>query len=174
MKYRGNAALVLVLVAACGNAAADEASLRRCRSIADASARLACYDAIGLPGVAARPGAASPLAPPASPAAAPAAAAGAAPAAAVPERFGFEERAARAAEARQPDRIESYIPGRFEGWRPNSQIRLANGQVWQVVDDSSLMRMWENPRVVVRRGALSGFFLDIEGDNRSPRVRRVR
>ena len=30
-----------------------------------------------------------------------------------------------------------------------------------------------DPKVTIRRGALGAFYLDIEGDNRSPRVKRV-
>ena len=69
--------------------------------------------------------------------------------------------------------IESHIPGVFEGWRPNERIRLANGQVWQIADDSKSLIQRQSPKVTVRRGALGAFYLDIEGDNSSPRVRRV-
>ena len=165
--------LFLALVAASGWAAADDAALRRCRAIAEPTARLACYDAITVPprptGQAA-PATAPGTAPQSGRAPAELPAAAAAPPA---ERFGLEEKTARAAEAQRLDRIESHIPGTFHGWRPNARIRLANGQVWQVVDDSSVPMLKENPRVVVRRGLLSNFFMDIEGDNRSPRVRRV-
>jgi hypothetical protein len=69
--------------------------------------------------------------------------------------------------------IQSYIPGRFEGWGPNYRIRLANGQVWQVVDDSKGILQRQDPKVTVRRGLLGSFYLDFEGDNRSPRVKRI-
>lgn len=75
--------------------------------------------------------------------------------------------------APQADRIESHIPGRFEGWKANSLIRLANGQVWKVVDDSWLHGQWDSPKVSIRRGVLGSFYLDIAGESRSPRVRRV-
>jgi hypothetical protein len=42
----------------------------------------------------------------------------------------------------------------FEGWRPNERIRLANGQVWQIADDSSSLLQRRDPKVTVRRGAL--------------------
>ena len=148
--------------------AVDDAAVQRCRAMTDNAQRLACYD--GLP-------IASPSTPRAPVAAAPAAAkpapaAAAAPAASSPSllsRFGFENRA-------QPDElptVESHIPGRFEGWGPKSAIALANGQVWQVIDDSARTAYRENPKVTVRRGSLGSFFLDIEGVNPSPRVRRI-
>ena len=133
---------------------AEEVAFRRCRGMADAAARLACYDALPLPAPGAR------AAPPVS----------GAPAreASLLERFGLE--------ARQPqaDRIESHIPGLFTGWDAKSQIRLANGQVWKVVDGSWLHGEWNNPKVSIRRGMMGAFYLDIEGENRSPRVQRVR
>lgn len=146
--------LSALLLACSGVGQADDGALRRCRGLADAAARLACYDALPLPAPAA-PGApaAAPRAPVASPS--------------LMERFGLETRQPQA------DRIESHIPGHFTGWDANSLIRLANGQVWRVVDGSWLHGEWNNPKVTVRRGMFGAFFLDIEGENRSPRVQRV-
>jgi hypothetical protein len=94
-----------------------------------------------------------------------------APQAKAAQDFGMEERVA-AAQA-LPNTLESTIPGRFEGWGPNTRFRLANGQVWQVVDNCSAVVYRDNPKVVVRRGMMGGFFLEIEDSNRSPRVRRI-
>lgn len=147
--------LALLLLAATTSALADDAALLRCRAIQDGPARLACYDAIAVPA--------------APKAAAKAPATAAAPAASSREQFGFEHKQ----EILKVEAIESTIPGRFEGWRANENIRLANGQVWQVVDDSRASHWIENPKVRVRRGALGAFYLEIEGTNRSPRVRRL-
>jgi hypothetical protein len=150
-------AIALLLLAA-APALADDAGLLKCRTIKDASARLACYDALQVP-----------AAPPKS-AAAPSAAPQAQPApSTTPEQFGLERKLAFT----QLEAIESTIPGRFEGWGPNENIRLANGQVWQVVDDSKGYHSIDNPKARVRRGALGAFYLEIEGINRSPRVRRL-
>jgi hypothetical protein len=160
--------LLALLAVALPAAAIDDAAVQRCRVMTDAAQRLACYD--GLPLAAPSTPRAPVAAPPAAAAAAPAPAA--APAAASPSllsRFGFENRA-------QPDElpiVESYIPGRFEGWGPKSAIALANGQVWQVIDDSARTAYRENPKVTLRRGSMGSFFLDIEGVNPSPRVRRI-
>jgi hypothetical protein len=147
-------AFVLLLLAAATPAFADDAGILRCRAIKDSAARLACYDSLQVPST--------------PPAAAPAAKA--APTKS-PEQFGFEERTAAAT---QLDAIESTIPGRFDGWGPNDVIRFANGQAWQVVDDSKGALWKENPKVRVRRGLLGAFYLEIEGTNRSPRVKRVK
>jgi hypothetical protein len=84
--------------------------------------------------------------------------------------FGLEEK--RAA-TNQLATVESSINGRFEGWGPNSRITLANGQVWRVMDDSSAILYLDNPKVLVRRGLLGAFYLEINGTNRSPKVKRV-
>ena len=153
--------------------AVDDAAVQRCRVMTDNAQRLACYDGlpIAAPSTPRAPVAPAPASTPAKPAPA-AAAPAAAPAAASPSllsRFGFENRA-------QPDElptVETHIPGRFEGWGPKSAIALANGQVWQVIDDSARTAYKDNPKVTVRRGSLGSFFLDIEGVNPSPRVRRI-
>ena len=157
-------ALALLLLAAFP-ALADDAGLLRCRAIADPASRLACYDMLVVPG------APSKAAPAASRFGLPAAPAPAAPAAApTPDKFGMEFRTPET----MLDAIDSTIPGRFEGWEPKETIRLANGQVWQVADGSSgYVRAMQDAKVRVRRGALGAFYLEIEGTNRSPRVRRL-
>ena len=139
---------------ASGAALADEGGLQACRAITDAARRLACYDALPLP--------AAGTAAPAAPAAAPH----------DPASFGFEAKAAQATQAALPS-IGSYIPGRFEGWGPRERIKLANGQVWQVTDDSNAVMNLMDPKVTIRRGALGAFYLEFEQSNRTARVKRV-
>jgi hypothetical protein len=154
----------LVLLTLAGTAiAADGGGLQACRAISDPARRLACYDDLPLPA----PGATVPAA-----AAQPGTQAAPAAAAHDPAAFGFEAKAAQATQAALPS-IGSYIPGRFEGWRPRERIKLANGQVWQVVDDSTAVMNVVDPKVTVRRGALSAFYLEFEQSNRTARVRRV-
>src|SRR5438128_9718888 len=120
--------LFAVLLAMAGTAlAVDDASLRQCREMKDPASRLACYDALPM----ASPKAASPVtAAPGRNAPSPAA---------VPEPPSREQQEAQFGlpEIRvEPEEIKSSIPGSFEGWGPNYRIRLANGQVWEVVDGS--------------------------------------
>jgi len=146
--------IALLGLAATAAQAATDADLQRCRALAEAAARLACYDAI-VPSVAAP----TPAPVAAAPAAAPE------PAAA----FGFEARAWE----KTPETIESRISGPFDGWGPNSLIRLDNGQVWQVSDGSRGVMAARDPKVRVSRGTMGTFFLEIEGKRQAPRVRRV-
>ena len=149
----------LLCLGAAASAFADDASLQHCRAMKDSSQRLACYDAIPL-GVAPGPARApSPSGAAAAPASTPT----------LLQRFGFEGRA-------QPDElpsVESTIPGLFEGWGPRSTFKLANGQVWQVTEETSRPAYIQSPRVKITRGAMGSFFMEIEGVSQSPRVRRV-
>ena len=145
-------------------AAADDDALRRCRALGDAPARLACYDALPLAAVPAAIGATPAVAALGQRAAPPAAPASAAKSG--EESFGFEGRSAT-------QEVSSSIPGIFEGWDRRTRFRLANWQVWQVIDDSSAAYYLRDPKVVVRRAALGSFMMEIEGARQAPRVRRV-
>jgi hypothetical protein len=158
--------------------------LSRCRAIADPAARLVCYDGLPLtatpaPAQAARAAAPAALAPAAV--AAPAAtlqgaAAKPALANAMPgaannagsSSFGLER-----AKAAEPQEVVSRISGLFEGWGARTRIRLANGQVWQVVDGSTAALALNEPRVTVRRALMGDFVLEVEGSNRTAKVKRL-
>jgi hypothetical protein len=161
---------LLVLTFISQSAIAADADLLRCRGIGDPAVRLACYDSLANAVASPPPSGAS--AKPEAPAAR--ASAQTPPVAVAPvekpaSAFGFEDRAVR----NTTDKIESRIVGFFAGWSPNARIRLENGQVWQVSDDTARDIDLNNPKVWVRRGALGAFYLEIEGKNHSPRVKRV-
>jgi hypothetical protein len=151
-------------------ATANDAALQKCRAMEDPFARLKCYDAIPLAGNAQAAAPSSSITPAVATAAAPVAAPSTPPASPPVSQFGLPAKAPDA----DVNRIESSIVGKFEGWRANSNIRLANGQVWQIADDSSRFLDLDNPKVAVRRGALTSFYMEIDGTNYSPRVRRVK
>lgn len=139
---------MLLLLSISGLALADDAALLRCRAIPEASARLACYDAVVVltDEEKARQNEANQR-----------------------QQFGL----GTATDKSDLDAVDSYIPGHFEGWQPGENIRLANGQVWQVTDGSSGVHYIDNPKVRVRHGVFTAYYLEIEGTNRSPRVRRL-
>jgi hypothetical protein len=157
-------ALPLTLLLLSGAALADDAgmpdhAIMKCRALGDGAARLACYDAIP---VTARPQAAAPAAAPVV---------AAAPARSKEADFGMEAKKQREAE---PKSVTSTVAGDFEGWGPTSQIRLANGQVWRIIDGSqaALPRM-RDPKVTIERNLFGTLFLKVEGTNHSAKVRRV-
>jgi len=131
------------------------ADLKSCRLMADAQRRLACYDALPLPATASTN---TPL--PAAPD----------PAA----QFGQESVKNLPSAEPELKQIESRVRGVFKGWRPNTRIELENGQVWRVADDSEAIYELQSPRVVIRRGMLGAFFLDVEGVGFQMKVVRVR
>ena len=157
-------ARILLAVASCGVAPlvhADDAGLLRCRAVVDAGARLACYDALTVD-AAPRPRSPSSSTPPG--------AAAAATATASPQTdFGLQ--ISPGAEIKF---IDSHINGRFEGWVPDQQITLTNGQVWRIADGSRAYFDANSPKVRVERGALGSFYMVITGLNQAPRVRRVK
>jgi hypothetical protein len=131
------------VVAAALAAEPADSALSRCRALPEAATRLACYDALPLP--------------PAPPVIA-----------STPETaFGLETRRSAVQD------ISSTLPGLFEGWDRDTRFKLANGQIWQVSDGTSASHYLRNPKVTVRRAALGGFRLEIEGVNQAPRVQRV-
>jgi hypothetical protein len=144
--------------------AAEPDTLAGCRAIADGKARLACYDAL-------------PLAAPARASTAPATATGkAAPAAGAlprqtPEQFGLEKKK----QIEELDAVESNISGEFDGWKPDQWIKLTNGQIWQVNDDSDgWVRNSNSPKVKIQRGLLGAFYMEIETGNRTLKVKRLK
>jgi hypothetical protein len=150
-------AFVSVLTSAClGAMAADDAAMQRCRDLRDATARLACYDAI--------PRSVSPATPVLG-----SAAASAPPAAS----FGLEFRPSPTAPPLIAS-IESAIDGPFDGWLPRGQLKLANGQVWEVSDGSQAAYKLKSPNVKITRGVSGTFFMAIEGVAQTPRVRRLK
>lgn len=160
---------LLVLLAISGSALADDGALLHCRTIADVAGRVACYDAIPVaPAARTATGAvATPRAVAAAPVAAPAA-----PAANTEAGFGLDTMAKdRTADLKS---IESTVVGKIEGWGPTTQFKLANGQVWRVVDGSSEWFMERtNPKVVLSRNALGTIFFEVDGAKQPPRVRRI-
>jgi hypothetical protein len=158
-----------------GLCVADPAAIQRCRQETDSLLRLRCYDAIPLPSTPAATEATRQPIQPAQGQAAPlqGAAAGAAVAPADPVRqFGLEARPPPQPVAR-PDAIESVIPGRFDGWVPGSRFRLANGQVWEIRDNTQGTYDLQDPKVRISRGVSGSFFMEVVGVSQTPRVRRV-
>ena len=143
---------LLVLLFASSTALADDAALLKCRALTDIAARVACYDAIPL-------GAAAPAFPAAAPQRTP------------EQNFGMEAVKQRESE---PTSIQSTVVGEFDGWGPGSQIRLANGQVWRVIDGSdAVLPRTKDARVSIERNVFGTLFLKVDGGNSSAKVRRV-
>jgi hypothetical protein len=165
-----------VAVGFSGVCVADPAAIQRCRQESDSLLRLRCYDAIPLPATTTGADAARQAVPPAQGQATPALGAAASATTGVAAdraaNFGFENQP-QPQQAPRPDSIESVIPGRFDGWVRGSRFRLANGQVWEVRDNSQGTYDLRDPKVRISRGVSGSFFMEVAGVSQTPRVRRV-
>ena len=167
---RSAALLLISAVTVLGNfAQAQNVAPEGCSRITDRDRRLACYDRIFPPAsrMAADPvRPSSPLSSQEITSTAPAAAAPATDAG-----FGLPARTPASAER---GRISSRIVGELNGWAPGTRLKLANGQVW-VVDESSRTAGYalRDPAVQVVEGIFGGYFLEIAGVSKTPRVKRA-
>jgi hypothetical protein len=135
-------------------ALADDTAMRACRTVTDTQARLTCYDKIEL--------AATPVAKPAAPVLTP------------QQSFGLAPAAMAVQAPAKIDSIESTIVGTFAGWGPSSRITLANGQVWRIADGSeATLTPTTSTKVKIKRNFIGTIFLEVDGTNSSPKVRRV-
>lgn len=156
--------VALLAVMNVASAGPGDDAVKRCRQIGDAAQRLACYDGIA---IAATPAAAAPAPVAAAPAAA---AAVAAKAPSKVEEFGLVKKAPAA----ETDVIDSQTGAAFDGWSAHQVITLSNGQKWQITDGSSAYLGKPSARnVKVRRGRFGTFFMEFEGLNQTPRVKRI-
>jgi hypothetical protein len=159
--------VIVIATALLGGQAALAQSLagdvKACHQMTDPTRRLACYDALALPAefnttamntatampVTATMTTADPVA-----------------------KFGQE--AIKQPAGTELKQIESRISGKFHGWHAGSQLELENGQVWRIADGSEAIYELQDPKVIVHRGMLGAFFLEIEGVGFQMRVTRVR
>ena len=70
--------------------------------------------------------------------------------------------------------IVAHLVGSFRGWGGSTTFKLDNGQVWQQVDDSVLdVGAIEHPKVTIKKGLISAYYLSVEGVQDTVAVRRV-
>lgn len=86
------------------------------------------------------------------------------------EAAGFENQRER---SRQ--KFTSRLVGSFSGWSGKTTFKLENGQVWRQARSGSYRhRTLTNPAVTLVPKALNTWSLEIEGLNRSVRVKRIK
>lgn len=82
-------------------------------------------------------------------------------------RIGFDDSGAR-------ELITSNVIGEFKGFYRGKNLKLENGQTWQVTDgDLSGIKTMTNPKVTIRPGLVGGWRLQIEGYNSVAKVKRI-
>lgn len=134
---------------------AAAAGIEDCVAIADDAQRLACYDAAAAARTTSREAEAAP-----APRAAPATDFGKPPAPAPPETV---------------TSIEARIVGTVRRWERGTRFTLDNGQVWKATGDDSAFYpdLPENPAVVIRRGRLGAYWLELKDVGRKIKVQRI-
>ena len=70
--------------------------------------------------------------------------------------------------------VNSHIEGLFDGWGPKTVINLANGQAWRINDNSSATVYLTNPKVLIRRGVMGTYVMELEGTNSTAKLLRLR
>lgn len=75
---------------------------------------------------------------------------------------------------RVPKEVHSRIEGVFTGWTGRTLFRLANGQVWQQSEPGAFAVNLTSPKVIIRRGLLGVFYLQVEGYGTQVKVKRVK
>jgi hypothetical protein len=91
------------------------------------------------------------------------------------DRFGATEKIQRNVERIRPEQkqITSRILGRFRGWSGGTRFKLENGQVWRQVERGKFVVNVEDPTVIIRKGFLGTYFLNVEGYGTRVKVKRV-
>lgn len=70
--------------------------------------------------------------------------------------------------------FQSTIVGEFSGFKGNTRITLANGQIWQQADGKQLhVRKSQDPKASFSHSEFAGWKVQIEGYNAWIRVKRV-
>ena len=97
-------------------------------------------------------------------------AAGTVAAAAAQDGRGFETRSS------PQGAVVSTVPGEFNGWQgAGTRFTLANGQVWQVADNGTRLRVkLTDPKVTIDQGMLNTWWLSVEGYNTRAKVKRIK
>ncbi|MDY0745001.1 hypothetical protein SNE35_10805 [Paucibacter sp. R3-3] len=150
--------LLLSFAAVAAQAAGTDAELLRCLTLADTTARLACYDTLA---TSLRNTSAAPAATPAP-----------APAAADAD-FGRVSMPKPKAEDNKPSAMQSRIVGTLAEWRRGQSLTLANGQVWVINDEPANFKPLQDPAVTITPGILGSYFMKVEGISFQVKVKRV-
>ena len=72
--------------------------------------------------------------------------------------------------------IYTSITGEFRGWsKAGQRFRLNNGQIWEITDSTSRLRIqMTNPEIVIEPGVLGAWYMKVVGYNTRARVKRIK
>jgi len=146
--------LLTALLFSSASAFAQDTALLHCADITGRDERLACFDALAAKARTAKTAGATPLA--------------------QAENFGHETVAPKPGKPPEVvDAVQSHIDGIVEGWSSGTVFTLANGQRWQIADGSAATIYLKSPKITIKRAVLGGYVIELEGTNRTARVKRL-
>jgi hypothetical protein len=89
------------------------------------------------------------------------------------EKFGSEQLKNPPQKAKkETSELSSRAIGLYKMWEKGLEVKLDNGQVWEITDYRSAYHMVENPEVTIEKTLFGGYLLGIEGLNKRFRVER--
>lgn len=74
----------------------------------------------------------------------------------------------------QLDEITSTIPGSHKSWKTGKKVTLSNGQVWKISGTANIYYPVENPKVTISKAILGSFNMNIDGVNKTFKVKRIK
>ncbi|MRX27172.1 hypothetical protein [Kangiella sp. HZ709] len=84
--------------------------------------------------------------------------------------FGLEQQIA----ARQPNQLNFKLQGKFKRWKKGMKLNTAEGQIWLIKGRHNIYYPIEDPKIIIRKGSLGSYLMNIEGLNTTFKVKRVK
>ncbi|MBD3666860.1 MAG: hypothetical protein HUJ16_02800, partial [Kangiella sp.] len=86
------------------------------------------------------------------------------------EEFGKE----RLREEGKLDSLTATAIGSFHEWKNGLEIELDNGQVWEIVDSRKGYYKIQNPTVIIEKGFMNSYRMQVKGRNQRYSVTRIK
>lgn len=88
------------------------------------------------------------------------------------DSFGQEQ--LKTSSKKEVTELHSRAIGKFKMWEKGLEVKLENGQIWEITDHRSAYHMVENPKISIEKGIFDSYLLGIEGLNKRFRVKRIK
>lgn len=90
----------------------------------------------------------------------------------IADSFGKEQ--IKSTSKKEVTELHSRAIGKFKMWEKGLEVKLENGQVWEITDSRSAYHKIENPKISIEKGIFSSYLLGIEGLNKRFRAKRIK
>jgi len=72
------------------------------------------------------------------------------------------------------EKMVTSIKGKFTGWTGDTKFEFANGQVWRQVSMGTYHISVTNPTIIIERGFMGAYYMQVKGYNKRITVKRVK